>query len=269
MSNIHTSYIRIYRRDKKDINKIEADRIFDIAVRAYGEFGSYWVRILKKYRPEEKCLDIQFGSGKRYHSGNLLEDYEIYNKYFVWERFSDEGGFNDTIFTLKEDEHNKWIEETPPVSCLYGFDKILIKCNELPEYFNQFNFMEGLPNQYELKITGSYYACNSRSFMDVNENSTFYGPKLGYDPEYNSDYFIPTTDGGITDSDSNLIKDVFIYPNKKIINGMRVELLWKNRMVQAIEKKVNEVVCYSADYWDNCFDKCYLEFLNKEVDNTM
>lgn len=260
MSNIQTSYIRIYRKDGSHLNKNEIEKIFKLAVTAYGEFGSYWVRILKKYRELERCLDIQFGSGKRYHSGNLLEEYEIFNNYFVWERFSDDGGFNDTIFTLKEDTHNKWIETTDPVSCLYQFNKVKIICNQLPPYFEPFNPEPISSTEYEIKTKGSYYACNSRSFMDVHKDSVFYGPKLGYDPYYASDYFVPTNDGLVTESDHDLIQNTFVYPHKELPENMRLELYWNNRLVQIIENRNNEVLSYSADYWDNCCNEDFLAF---------
>ena len=263
MSNIQTSYIRIYRKDGKGLLEAEIERLFKLAVTSYGEFGSYWVRVLKIYREIERCLDIQFGSGKRYHSGNLLEDKDIFDEYYVWERFSDEGGFQDTLFTLKENSQNNWIETTTPVPCLYKFNKVKLICDELPSYFKEYNFEPISSTEYELKIEESYNACNSRSFMDVYEDSEFKGPKLGYDPYYASDYFVPTKDGGVTDSNYELIKDTFVYPHKQLTKKVRMELYWNNRLVQVVENKYGEVDCYSADYWDNCNNKEFLEFKRK------
>jgi hypothetical protein len=59
MSNIYTSYIRIKRRDNKAMSIEEIDYLFNKAVNVNEVFGSYWVRIVKKYREQEKCLDIQ------------------------------------------------------------------------------------------------------------------------------------------------------------------------------------------------------------------
>lgn len=263
MSNIKTSYIRIYRKDRCHLNRNEIEKIFKLAVTAYGDFGSYWVRILKIYREAEKCLDIQFGSSKRSHSENSLEEYDIFNNYYVWERLSDDGGADDTIFTLQEDSHNKLIERTDPVSCLYRFNKIKIICNQLPSYFEQFNPESISSTEYEINTKGSYYACNSRSFMDVHEESKFYGPCLNYDPYYVSDYFVPTNDGLVTGSDHDLICNTFIYPHKQISENMRLELYWNNRVVQIIENRNKEILSYSADYWDNCYNKDFLDFKEK------
>ncbi len=264
MSNIYTSYIRVYKKNRLDLTKEEIDEVFQLAVRAYEEFGSYWVRILKKYRELEKCLDIQYGSGKRYHSGNLLEDKAIYDKYDVWERFADEGGGADTIFTLKYD--GQWVDITNPIPCTYAFDKVRVFADEKPSYFEQYIPDQGNQKHLdilEINMAGTYFACNSRSFMDVYDDSEFYGPKLGYDPHYASDYFMPTDDGGVTDSPLKFIQDIFVYPNEQLPENVKVVLYWKNRLVQSVERRQGDVLCLSADYWDNCVDVDYLSFKSR------
>ena len=99
--------------------------------------------------------------------------------------------------------------------------------------------------------------------MDLMENSKFDGPQLGYDPYYKSDYFSLTSDGCITRSDSEFVKNIFIYPNKELAEKIKVELYWNNRFVQTVENDGKEIVTYSADYWDNCCDEEYLEFINR------
>lgn len=101
MSNIYTSFIRIQRRDQQDISEPEIESIFNKVVDVHGSFGSYWVRIVKKYRTEEKCLDIQFGSGKRHQQLNDLEDF---TQYLVWERINYGGGGVDQFFTYHKPE---------------------------------------------------------------------------------------------------------------------------------------------------------------------
>ena len=261
MSNIYTSYIRVYKRNRLDLTKEEIDEVFQLAVRAYEEFGSYWVRILKKYREPEKCLDIQFGSGKRYHSGNLLEDKAIYDKYDVWERFADEGGGADTIFTLEYD--GQWVDSTRSVSCTYAFDTVRVFAYEDAPYFEQYKSgqdYEDCGDYFRINLAGTYFACNSRSFMDIYEDSKSCGPQMGYDPHYASDYFMPTDDGGVTDSPLKFIQDIFVYPNEQLPENVKVVLYWKNRLVQSVERRHGYVMCLSADYWDNCVDVNYLSF---------
>lgn len=220
---------------------------------------------MKKYRELERCLDIQFGSGKRYHSENLLESHDVYEKYIVWERLANEGGSNDSIFTLTVDEKNNWVETTLPQPCLYGFDKIRIFCNQLPAYFEPFNPEAKRSSEYEIKMQGSYFACNSRSFVDLYEDSAFYGSSLGYDPYYASDYFVPTKDGFVNESDVNLVKETFIDPHVHLPKNSRIELHWQNRIVQIIESNNNETISSAADYWDNCLHPEYLAFIkNRE-----
>ncbi|MGD1841535.1 MAG: hypothetical protein ACFB0B_11660 [Thermonemataceae bacterium] len=261
MSNIHTSYIRTYRRDGAHLNKEEIEMLFRRAVQSYGTFGSYWVRILKYYREVERCLDIQFGSGKRYHSDSLLEQYDIYNTYFVWERFADEGGFDDHIFTLEEEfyDKQKYISTTERKPCLYRFNKVKLICDELSDYFQQFDPLRVDFDSYLFNLAGTYYACNSRSFVDLHEDSDFYGPRLGYDPSSASDYFVPTEDGIITSSELPLINAIFI-DHSQLLPMMRVELYWNNRLVQAVEHKHDQVYAWSADYWDNCANSDFLLF---------
>jgi hypothetical protein len=262
MSNILTSYIRIFRRDGKAMNEVEIEHLFQLAVRSYETFGSYWVRIIKKYRSLEKCLDIQFGTGKRFHSGNLLEDYDVFREYTVWERTADEGGFRDSIFTLVENKENQYIEVGNLEPCKYRFNKVRISYpDELPSFIEKFEPVSISATEYEIDRTGYYYACNSRSFMDLEENTLFYGPQLGYDPTYTGDYFMPTADGEITASDDNLIRSLFVYPYPELQRKMRVELFWNNRLVQSVEHKDNEISSQSADYWDNCGDAAYLSFI--------
>ena len=99
--------------------------------------------------------------------------------------------------------------------------------------------------------------------MDVHEDSKFYGPKLDYDPYYACDYFVPTSDGLVTESNYDLIQNTFIYPHKQLSENVRLELYWNNRLVQIVENRNKEILSYSADYWDNCFNKEFLEFKEK------
>src|SRR5690606_33553941 len=107
--------------------------------------------IIRKNRINERCLDIQFGSSKRYIDDNPLESYEIFYAYYIWERTADEGGYQDTIFTFRDNYANQYIDTTSAVPCLYQFDKIKITCDDLPAYLQTFPLNQKSSYQYELK----------------------------------------------------------------------------------------------------------------------
>src|SRR6218665_1193104 len=185
MSNIYTSYIRIKRRDKKDLSDREIEYLFNEIVNVHDTFGSYWVRIVKRYRKEEKCLDIQFGSGKRI--GNILSDLINFNSYFVVERINYENS-KDWIFEYEHIDNKNYATETKPRVCLYGFDRILITCKE--------NWLEKEGAEWissdsqELKINGTYNSSNCKAFVDLFEDSDFYGPRLEFTEKYTYDYMV-------------------------------------------------------------------------------
>jgi hypothetical protein len=262
MSNIRTSYIRIFKKDGTHLATEEIEALFKLAVRAYHKFGSYWVRIQKKYRKNEKCLDIQFGSSKTY-GDNHLESFEIFHNYYVWERVADEGGFDDIIFTLKDS--GEYIETTDITPCIYKFNSVKIKTTSLSDYFASYNPIKLGENEFEIQLEGEYSACNSRSFFEVTENNpNYYGPCLQYDDKYETDFDTLSPDGSVTKSEAQIIQDIFVYPNKELRMNDKVELLWNERVVQTVERIENEVKTKSADYWDNCFSSDYIEFIKNK-----
>jgi len=133
MSNIFTSYVRIKRKDNSDMTSDEIERLFQGIVRVHDDFGSYWVRIVKKYRPDEKCLDIQYGSGKC--TSNLFYSYHAFAKevpdptaYIFWERINNEGDTVDSIQRYySSEEGDDILVEEESRNCKYGFNKIIIK----------------------------------------------------------------------------------------------------------------------------------------------
>jgi len=261
MSNIRTSYIRIFKRDGKDMEEEEIERLFKLAVIAYHRFGSYWVRIQKKYRVAEKCLDIQFGSGKMY-ADDPLECYEVFKKYYVWERVADEGGYNDLIFTLMD--NGEWIDKSNSNACLYQFNKVSIKTKTLSSYYMKYHPIKIGQDEFELNMEGKYYSCNSRAFFKVTEdNPKCNGPCLQYDDKYETDFDALCEDGEITKSEMQFITDIFVYPNEALKMHDKVVLLWNDRIVQSVERIENDVISRSADYWDNCCDLNYLAFKEK------
>lgn len=259
MSNIQTSYIRIFKKDETDLTAEEIEILFQHAVRAYHKFGSYWVRIQKKYRNNEKCLDIQFGSGKTY-GDDYLESYEIFQNYYVWERVADEGGFDDSIFKLVENGDS--VEKTFIEPCTYRFNKVNIKSDSLSNYYSGYHPIQISENEFEIHIEGKYGACSSRAFFEVTENTPdYYGPCLQYDDMYQTDFDALCAGGHVTKSETKLVSDIFIFPYEELRMGDKVALLWDDRVVQTVERIENDVICKSADYWDNCFNSDYIEFI--------
>ena len=257
MSNIYTSYIRIKRRDKKDLSDREIEYLFNEIVNVHDTFGSYWVRIVKRYRKEEKCLDIQFGSGKRI--GNILSDLINFNSYFVVERINYENS-KDWIFEYEHIDNKNYATETKPRVCLYGFDRILITCKE--------NWLEKEGAEWissdsqELKINGTYNSSNCKAFVDLFEDSDFYGPRLEFTEKYTYDYMV------LNQSDIvEFISPAFLVQlNKNNFNEMpnnsKMEFLYNYRKVLTIHKNYDEIEIQSADYWDNCIDETYIR-MNK------
>ncbi len=262
MSNIQTSYIRIFKKDGTDLTTEEIDMLFKLAVRAYHKFGSYWVRIQKKYRTDEKCLDIQFGSGKTY-GDYLLASFEVFHNYYVWERVADEGGSDDRIFTLED--FGEYVDITDSKSCIYKFNKVIIKTSSLSPYYLSYNPTQINDNEFEIQLKGKYCASNSRSFFELSENNpNCYGPCLQYDDKYETDFEVLCADGMLTKSETQFINDVFVYPNKELRMNEKVALFWNDRVVQTIERTENVVICMSADYWDNCFSEDYTNFMKNK-----
>lgn len=262
MSNIFTSYIRIIKRDGKDLTTEEIEMLFNLSVRAYHTFGSYWVRIQKKYRIDEKCLDIQYGSGKTY-GDSFLECYEVFDKYYVWERVADEGGSHDTIFTLNDS--GEWVGETDRSACIYKFNKVKIKTNNLSPYFLMYNPLKISDDVFEIQMEGKYYACNNKAFFEVTEdNMNCYGPCLQYDEKYETDFDVLCGGGYVTKSETQFITDVFVHPHKELNTNEHVELFWNDRIVQSVTRIGNEIICKSADYWDNCSISDYMESIKRE-----
>jgi hypothetical protein len=256
MSNTTTSYLRIRKRDGADINLQEQAYLIKEIVNANNEFGSYWIMISKQYFTKEKYLDIQFGSGKR--TKNVLEDLINYEKYEVWERYNDDSGKYDEIFTYEINETKEWVTQTTYKSCLYGFDRI--------KFNGDFGWLDiDLPLKKELlsqeiNINGFYNSINSRTDIDVEENTEQYGPLIQYNAAYTNDYSIlnlasemilsfvsPTTLQNLNDGSY-----------RKMRNNTSIEFYWQNRVVLKIEMLNNNLKIFTADYWDNCVDEDYL-----------
>lgn len=263
MSNITTSYVRIFRKNGSHLSTEEIDSLFERTVKSYGEFGSYWVRITKYYRPELKCLDIQFGSGKIHHGYEPEEqsiifsaEEEILNTYDIFERRADDGGFRDFI-----QYHN----QAYSAACPYTFDKIRFKGEGLIPLMKNLGDPIKQKDFYELSYSEEYYAVNSRSMMDLVEGTDFYGEALGFDPAYAKDFMDLTPDGNLVSLEDEFLKTVFEHPHINLPEGHWAELLYKGRPTQRVENKNQEALTAAADYWDNCVDEVYLNYINRKL----
>lgn len=263
MSNILTSYVRIWRVDKSTMTQEEIDFLFDEIVRSYEEFGSYWVRIEKEYLINEHCLNIVFGSSKRFHTSDyILERKEIAEKYHIWERIADEGGVSDRLLQYKYDDIKGYVDYFNAEDCWYGFDTIRI-IGKLPANFPFLTAMIKVNGSIELPVSGSYCACNSRSFVDIEENSKFYGPCIGYDPEYRSSIFIKDVDG-LNNIAPPELKEFLVYPFRNIQqNDVVIELDWNKKVVKRIISQSEKITVHSADSWHNVLNRTYLKFKEK------
>ncbi len=190
MSNVTTSYVRIRRRDNEHLTDEEIDYLFNEVVTRHEEFGSYWVRITRKYRKNEKCLDIQYGSGKR-AARHIKWLPDLHKPYYVVERFNDDGP--DTIFEYAQERYGNdmLVETTPYRLCKYQFDQILVTSDG---DWEQKIFADIAQPRYArrggclYRINGLYHCSNTRGYMDAYENESVLFSD--YKEDYAYDYFV-------------------------------------------------------------------------------
>lgn len=233
----------------------EINNLFENIVNVHGDFGSYWVRIVKKYRSSQKCLDIQFGSAKR--EGNICCNLDVFNKYYVVERINYENSL-DHIFEYEHKEENGSVIETQSRVCKYAFDRILITSEE--NWLKKEGAEWTSSDTQELVIDGSYYACNCKSYIDLYEDSQYYGTLIGYTEDYPYDYFVLTESDKVQFLNPPFLEKLSATHFAAMPDFSKMEFLYKYRKVMSIRKTVaDEVEIYSADHWDNCVDEKYLE----------
>lgn len=259
MSNIYTSYVRIKRRDGRDMSDNEIDYLFNNVVNVHGDFGSYWVRIVKKYRTSGQCLNIQFGSGKR--TENILRLPDIFKEYYVVERINYEHSL-DHIFEYEYREGDTFATETSPRLCKYAFDKVIVTCEE--NWLKKEGAEWTSSDTQELLIDGSYHSCNCRSYVDIYEDSEYYGSQIGYTEDYPYDYFVLTESTAVQFIDPPLLEQLYTNNFVRMPRSSKMEFLYKHRKVLSIRKTDHgNIKIYSADHWDNCVDEAYLEMRKK------
>lgn len=254
MSNIYTSYIRIRRRDKEHLAEDEIENLFAQIVNVHGVFGSYWVRIVKKYRKELKCLDIQFGGGKR--TENILDSIEYFEKYEVVERQNIEGE-KDEIFEYEIDSAQTFVRATAPRLCKYQFDSIIIKSDH-HWLANEGIEIDNVSNQI-LKIEGIYYCSNDKGFVDLYKGSPYYSPQLAYTEDYPYDYFVLTETENLEFVTPPFLVELQQSQFERMPNDSKMIFLYQYRKVLTISKLYDKIEIQSADYWDNCADEKYLK----------
>lgn len=252
MSNIYTSFIRIKRRDGQELSEQEIEQLFRGIVNVHGEFGSYWVRIVKKYREAEKCLDIQFGSGKRVD--NSLTDSDIFNQYYAVERINYEGSL-DRIFEYRLDKGDEFATETEHRLCKYAFDKIIITADE--NWLEKEGAEHTSSTSQELNISGTYHSSNCKSFTDLFEDSEYYGPCLGYADDYPYDYFVLKSSDWVEFLSPPFLAKLSKTKFERMPNNSKLAFLYHHRTVLTIHKIYDRLEIQTADHWDNCADELY------------
>lgn len=264
MSNIYTSYIRLYPKDRKPMPKATQDYLVNSIVRSYDEFASYWVRIYINWNTVENALDIQFGSGKTHHTERyIMYETELVEKFFVWERVNDEGTEFDFISWNVADTINENLVDSLQTTCIYGFDTLRVNSFELTQLIPYANWITN-NNYYYTPVAGTYYASNNRGFIDLEKNTDFNGPYLKYNPDYTPLSFCKNANSQIILPQN--LEPIITRLNTKEFKGT-FELMWRNKVVQkavweypSYTKNYKTGVFYSNDSWDNCLNESYLKF---------
>lgn len=258
MSNIYTSNIRILRRDGEHLSNDEIENLFQKTVNVHGEFGSYWVRILKKYRPQLKCLDIQFGSGKR--TEDPFDDPAFYELYHVTERINYESSL-DHITEYYINKTHGYVSTIEPRVCKYAFDKIHIHSTEnWPDWTD----LEQIgSSEYRFNRGGVYHSSNCKSFVDLADGTPFYGPRLQYTDEYAYDYFVLNPCDNVIFLTPEPLASLSKNDFKDVPDDTKMIFYFRARKVLEIHKLYGRVELFSADYWDNCVDEIYLGNISK------
>ncbi|MBC9930173.1 hypothetical protein [Chitinophaga qingshengii] len=245
MSNIVTAYLRIRKTNNTHLSEGEQENLFRHLVNYHGEFGSYWVRVLKKYRQNLKCLDIQYGCGKTWYedaSEYITDNSEVE----VVTRKCNEGGLDTIELTRFKD--GKETYEIRERLCTYAFDKIMI--------FSDTNWLaeEGADKDTHysaiLDVAGTYHSANDKSFVDVWRDGT---PL--YEEEYPYDYFVLTETDNFKFTAPAFLVELQENNFSRMPNHSKMILYYKRRKVALLMKNYDKIEVSTADYWDNCADE--------------
>jgi hypothetical protein len=257
MSNVTTSYVRIRRRDNEHLADAEIDYLFNEVVTRHEEFGSYWVRITRKYRKNEKCLDIQFGSGKT-AARHIKWLPDLHKTYYVVERFNDDGP--DTIFEYAQEAYGNdiLVQTTPHRPCQYKFDQILVTSDG---DWEQKIFADiTKPNHARrggclYRIGGLYHCSNSRGYLDAYEDESVLFST--YEEDYAYDYFVFKPTDYLELISPPALVDLQQNNFEKLPEHAGLTFICKGREVLKVSKAGGRIQMQSADHWDNCHDEIY------------
>lgn len=245
MSNIITSYIRIRKTNDTHLSEHERERLFRALVNWNGEFGSYYVKVLKQYREKEKCLDIQFGSGKQ-RWVDPVDYLDTKSEVELIRRTSNEGDLDQIQFERYK-EGNQF--ETRPKLCTYAFDRIVLVSEtnwlgvEMTDDFRS--------DAYVLDVSGTYHSANHRGFVDMRDNG---GMAPIYDEDYPYDYFELAETSEMQFTAPDFMVDLTESNFARMLNGTKMVFYYKGRKVAVITKNYDKLEMSTADYWDNCVD---------------
>lgn len=255
MSNIYTSYVRIYRNDKKEIGPKEIEFISKSVIKWHDDFGSYHVPIVIDKRPDKHFLDIQYGSGKGgYHLYDFMD--ENSETYSIWHRINDSG--EDFDFIERLHHYQKPISEYSKRPCQYAFDEIQVyNCPGLADNSNLFwNLHDG--GYHKCYIHGFYYSDNGQFGKGeiINVLQKYDLPRVSGVLEWCSEAEVSNL---LNYASNRVLSEVHFYFNKRKVLAYSWQ---KEEYYFDPGKSLNgkEFIAYAYDDWDNCADKLFIDF---------
>lgn len=256
MSNIHTSYLRIYRNDNAEIKAAEIDFITKYIVKWHDEFGSYHIPVLIEKNTEFNCIDIQYGSGKGgYHLYDFMDEHE--NTYTIWHRFNDSGGGVDRIERVYS-PYKKDIPEYDFRPCNYVFDEIhSLNCPLEILNSTKLDWISS-DNGFKTSLKGFYHSINAQ----FGEGKIIEAAQK-YDLLRPMDLLEWCSEKNVMDLLELLQKNIggevlFFYKKRKVchFSWNKAEHYFNpNKMINGME-----LTGFASDDWDNCADEHFLQF---------
>jgi len=255
MSNIYTSYVRIYRNDKKEMNPEEIEFISKSIVRVNNDFRSYNVPIVIEKRPDKHFLDIQYGSGKGLgHLYDFMDDNS--ETYTIWHRMNDAGSDHDFIERLHH--RLKPISEFSQRLCKYRFDEIRVyNCPGLTDHSNLSWNLIGTAD-YKCHISGCYQSDNGQFGKGeiIDPIQKYDLPRVFGLLEWCSE---PEVSSLLNHASDCFLSEVHFYFNKrKVLVYSWVKEVYFFNPVKSLNGK--EFVANASDDWDNCADELFIDF---------
>lgn len=258
MSNIYTSYIRVYRNDRKKIEDNEVKFIVKSIVKIHDRYGSYNVPIIIENNIEDNYLDIQYGSGKGlYNLSDFADDHE--NEYTIWHRFNNDGNGIDQIEQLYHYQKN--IPENDLRNCKYSFDEVTTL--NLDSFIDN-STLEWIKykDEWKAKVTGFYFGDNNQFDLEskLKDSSKKYESKRICDRfEWCSE---PEIDLLFNEALKNTTSEIRFYSKGRLTSHFswrKAECLFhSNEQINRLE-----FIGLAYDDWDNCADDFFLKYHNE------